>query len=119
MFPQVVSHNEPLVKKVEDVRASVKWQLKKVTCLAAAVGNVKMDDEQLRQNIMMSLNFLVSLTKKGWHNIKSVTIKTTMGKPVKLLWATWKVLGDSYLTQLAKLCFLTDGDNFMLVLLGS
>jgi len=34
---------------------------------------------------MMSLNFLVSLLKKGWHNLRTVHVKTTMGKSVKLL----------------------------------
>jgi large subunit ribosomal protein L10Ae len=85
MFPQVVSHNETLLNKVEDVRSSVKFQLKKVTCMASAVGNATMTDEELRTNIMMSLNFLVSLLKKGWHNLKSVNIKSTMSKAVKLL----------------------------------
>ena len=85
MFPQVVSHNETLVNKVEDVRSSVKFQLKKVTCMASAVGNATMSDEELRTNIMMSLNFLVSLLKKGWHNLKSVNIKSTMSKAIKLL----------------------------------
>lgn len=84
-FPQVVSHNEPLAAKVEDFRASVKFQLKKVTCLATAVGNVEMTDDELKTNILMSLNFLASLLKRGWHNIKTITIKSTMGKPVKLL----------------------------------
>merc|ERR1712127_467902 len=85
MFPTVVGHAEPLGFKVEDTRASVKWQLKKVTCLNAAVGSQQMDDEMLKTNIMMSLNFLVSLLKKGWHNIKSVHIKSTMSKSVKML----------------------------------
>ena len=85
MFPQVVSHNEALLTKVEDVRSSVKFQLKKVTCLASAVGNATMTDEELRTNIMMSLNFLVSLLKKGWHNLKSVNIKSTMSTAIKLL----------------------------------
>ena len=81
-FPQVVSHDNPLAAKVADTRASVKFQLKKVTCMAAAVGNVEMDDEELKTNIMMALNFLASLLKKGWHNLKSVYIKTTMGKSI-------------------------------------
>lgn len=85
MFPQVVTHNEPLLGKVEDIRSSVKWQLKKVTCLAAAVGSANMSDDELRVNVMMSLNFLVSLLKKGWHNCKSVHIKSTMSKSIKLL----------------------------------
>jgi large subunit ribosomal protein L10Ae len=84
-FPQPVTHSEPLAKKIDDVRSTVKWQLKKVTCMNVAVGHENMDDEQLRQNIVMSLNFLASLLKKGWHNLKSVHIKTTMGKSVSIL----------------------------------
>jgi len=53
--------------------------------MASAVGNATMTDEELRTNIMMSLNFLVSLLKKGWHNLKSVNIKSTMSKSIKLL----------------------------------
>ena len=48
MFPQVVAHNEPINIKVEDYRSSVKWQLKKVTCLNAAVGSEGMSDDELR-----------------------------------------------------------------------
>jgi large subunit ribosomal protein L10Ae len=84
-FPQPVTHAEPLKKKIEDVRGTVKWQLKKVTNLNVAVGHQDMDDEQLRANIVMALNFLVSLLKKGWHNMKAINIKMTMGKAVKIL----------------------------------
>ena len=84
-FPQVVTHNQSLASSVADTRASIKFQLKKVTCMATAVGHVEMDDEELKSNIMMSLNFLASLLKKGWHNIKSIYIKTTMSPATKLL----------------------------------
>ena len=84
-FPTVVSGKENLAQKVVDTRASVKFQLKKVTCLNTAVGHVEMEDDELKSNIMMSLNFLASLLKKGWHNIKSVYIKSTMSPSVKLL----------------------------------
>jgi len=85
MFPQPVTKAEPLRKKIDDVRSSVKWQLKKVTNLNVAIGNEEMEEEQLRQNIVMALNFLVSLLKKGWHNMKSINIKMTMGKAAKIL----------------------------------
>ena len=85
MFPQPVSHNVPLKTKVNEIRSTVKWQLKKVTCMNVAAGNEEMTTEQLRSNITTALNFLASLTKKGWHNIKTVNIKTTMGKAVKVL----------------------------------
>jgi large subunit ribosomal protein L10Ae len=85
MFPQPVTHNEPIEKKINDVKGSIKWQLKKVTCLNVAAGNETMTDDELRQNIVMALNFLASLLKKQWHNLKSINIKTTMGKAVKVL----------------------------------
>ena len=85
MFPQVVTHADDLRSKVDDTRASIKFQLKKATCMNVAIGNEKMTEEELRQNINMGINFLVSLLKKGWHNLKSVHIKTTMGKPFKLI----------------------------------
>ena len=83
-FPAPVTHNVSLAAAVEDIRSSVKWQLKKVTCMSAAVGNETMDNEMLRTNITMSINFLVSLLKKGWHNLMSVTIKATMSPSVKI-----------------------------------
>merc|ERR1712139_170746 len=79
MFPAPVTKNDPIAKKIDDVRGSVKWQLKKVTNLNTAIGNEEMTDEQLRANIVMSLNFLASLMKKQWHNMKSINIKMTMG----------------------------------------
>ena len=85
MFPQVVTHADDLRTKVDDTRASIKFQLKKATCMNVAIGNEKMTEEELRQNINMGINFLVSLLKKGWHNLKSVHIKTSMGKPFKLI----------------------------------
>ena len=85
MFPTAVSHNQPLLISVDDMRASVKFQLRKVTCMGVAAGREDMTDDELRQNLMMCLNFLVSLLKKGWHNLKSVHIKCSMGKAVKLL----------------------------------
>jgi large subunit ribosomal protein L10Ae len=84
-FPTPVTHQIPLQTTIGDTRSSVKFQLKKVTCLAQCVGHEKMEQEDLRQNIMMSINFLVSLLKKGWHNIKSVHIKATMSPSIKLL----------------------------------
>lgn len=85
MFPAPVTKNDPVAKKIDDVRGSVKWQLKKVTNLNVAAGNELMEDEQIRQNTVMALNFLASLLKKGWHNVKSIHIKETMGKSIRVL----------------------------------
>lgn len=83
-FPTPISHAEDLEKKVTEVKSTIKFQLKKVLCLGVAVGHVQMTDDQLLANIMLSINFLISLLKKNWQNVKSLTIKSTMGKPIRL-----------------------------------
>ena len=83
-FPLVIKGNEQVKVKVDEQLASVKFQLKKVLCLGVAVANIDMTEEQIRQNLNMTINLLISLFKKGWNNIKSLYIKTTMGKPVSL-----------------------------------
>jgi large subunit ribosomal protein L10Ae len=83
-FPTPVTHSDNLLDKANELRATIKFQLKKVLCLGVAVGHVEMSDEELLANIMLSVNFLVSLLKKNWQNVKSLFIKTTMGAPVRL-----------------------------------
>lgn len=83
-FPTLVTHNDSLEAKVMEIRSSVKYQLKKVLCLGVAVGNVGMSERELFINIQMAVNFLVSLLKKNWQNVKTLYIKSTMGKPVRL-----------------------------------
>ena len=84
MFPQVITHKEPLKDKVEEIKHSIKFQLKKVLCMAIPVGNDTQTEEEIQTNLTMSVNFLISMLKKGWNNVKSLTIKTTMGKPYTL-----------------------------------
>ena len=66
------------------MRATVKYQLKKVLCLGVAVGHIGQNDRELYVNIQMATNFLVSLLKKNWQNVKSLNIKSTMGPPFRL-----------------------------------
>ena len=83
-FPLVIQTNDDVKAKINESLSSVKFQLKKVLCLGVAIGHVDMTEDQIRQNLSMSINYLVSLLKKQWNNIKSLYIRTTMGKPVKI-----------------------------------
>jgi len=78
-FPTVVSANDSLENKVNEVKAQVKFQMKKVMCLNVAVGNVALTKEENMTNIKLSCNFLASLLKKNWQNIKVIYLKSTMG----------------------------------------
>ncbi|KAA8911975.1 hypothetical protein TRICI_003661 [Trichomonascus ciferrii] len=83
-FPTPVSHSEDLSLKITEVKSTIKFQLKKVLCLAVAVGNVEMEEDQIVSQIMLACNFLVSLLKKNWQNVGSLVIKSTMGPPFRI-----------------------------------
>ena len=147
--------------QVNEIKASVKFQLKKVLCMGVAIGNVAMEDKEVYVNTQarprtlpltrelhwhlymaaclvlhvpvsacstaagcnvpvsatrhatlwvaaiaaqckcissrradcgawlvwgaqMSVNFLVSLLKKNWQNVRCLYIKSSMGKPYRL-----------------------------------
>ena len=83
-FPLAMAEGEKIAAKIEEVRHTVKFQSKKASCMGTALGNVETGEENLRQNITTGINFLVSLMKKGWQNVGTLHIKTTMGKSIKI-----------------------------------
>lgn len=83
-FPTLLTHNENMLAKVDEVKATIKLQMKKVLCLAVAIGHVDMPADLLAQNVNLAINFLISLLKKNWQNIRSLHIKSTMGPPQRL-----------------------------------
>jgi len=83
-FPAILGAGDDMNAKIDEMKMTIKFQMKKVLCLAIAVGNVEMSEDQLAQNINMSINFLVSLLKKQWQNVRSLHIKSTMGRPIRL-----------------------------------
>merc|ERR1712097_74584 len=53
-FPTMVTHQDDMVGKTNDIKAMVKFQMKKVLCLNVAVGNVSMTEDQVVQNLNLS-----------------------------------------------------------------
>jgi len=78
-MPIPVPEAEAIKPKVDELLNTVKFQMKKVLCLNAAIGHVGLSEEDLRQNVTLAINFLVSLLKKNWQNVKALYIKSTMG----------------------------------------
>lgn len=64
---------------MDQLKATIKFQMKKVMCLNTAVGNVSQTEDEIVLNVQLASNFLASLLKKGWQNIKVMYIKSTMG----------------------------------------
>lgn len=81
-FPTIISENENIVDKIDQLKKTVRFQMKKVLNLNVTVGSVSLPAFQLEDNIIVAIHFLISLLedKKGWGNIKKLYIKSTMGK---------------------------------------
>jgi len=80
-FPTRVLSGENPQAKIDEVKGTIKFQLKKVMCMSLAVANVSLDAQAVSVNLQLAVNFLITLLKKGWQNIKVLYIKSTMGPP--------------------------------------
>merc|ERR1711972_69355 len=83
-LPLQVPASEKIVDKIQELHYSCRWRMKKVPWLAQGVGVDNLKDEEIRQNVNKSLNFLMSLLPKGWHNIRTVHVKYGMGRPQRI-----------------------------------
>jgi len=85
-FPTVVGANENITEKMESVKASVKFALKskKSLCLGVPIANLAMAPKDVGNNIVMAVNFVVTLLPKGWQQVKRLYIKSTMGPPFRV-----------------------------------
>ena len=68
-FPSLLTHNKTMMAQIDEVKSMIKFQMKKLLCLAVAVSNMKMTDDD---SIHLAVNFLVSLLKKNWQNIRAL-----------------------------------------------
>ena len=78
-FPTLIAPGQDLNEALDTLKATIKFQMKKVMCLNVAVGNVSQTEEEVLLNVQLASNFLASLLKKAWQNIKVMYIKSTMG----------------------------------------
>jgi len=85
-FPSVLGNNDNIMEKVNEQKASIKFQLKskKNMVLGVPVGNVAMTEAEVLNNTNLAINFLVSLLKKNWQNIRKLYVKSTMGPPFRI-----------------------------------
>ncbi|KAI2503837.1 Ribosomal protein L1p/L10e family [Fragilaria crotonensis] len=83
-FPTLLASGDDMQEKVDEVKSTIKFQMKKVMCLNVAVGNVGMDKNKIIVNTQLAANFLASLLKKQWQNIGQIFVKTTMGPSIQI-----------------------------------
>mmetsp|Transcript_27065 Transcript_27065/g.48931 ORF Transcript_27065/g.48931 Transcript_27065/m.48931 type:complete len:230 (-) Transcript_27065:140-829(-) len=83
-FPTLLASGDDMQEKIDEVKSTIKFQMKKVMCLNVAVANVEMDKQHIIVNTQLAANFLVSLLKKQWQNIGVIYIKSTMGPAIQI-----------------------------------
>mmetsp|Transcript_6153 Transcript_6153/g.13646 ORF Transcript_6153/g.13646 Transcript_6153/m.13646 type:complete len:225 (+) Transcript_6153:151-825(+) len=83
-FPVPLARDEDLAMKIMECQCKVQFRLKRELTLGTCVGHVDMLPAELLTNCLVAVNFLVSLLKRNWWNVKSLHLKTTMGKPIRL-----------------------------------
>jgi len=83
-FPTLLASGDDMQEKIDEMKATIKFQMKKVMCLNVAVGNVEMDKQQIIVNTQLAGNFLASLLKKQWQNIGCMYVKSTMGPSIQI-----------------------------------
>lgn len=85
-FPTVLGERDDIPSKIDDLASTVKFQLKskKALCIGMAIGNISQSDDEIAVNVMLACNFLASLLKKQWQQIKRLHIKSTMGPSFRI-----------------------------------
>jgi large subunit ribosomal protein L10Ae len=100
-FPVLVNNDEDLGAKIDELKGTIKFQMKKVLTLGVAVGHVGMVPEQLLQNISQSVNFLVSLLKKVCSDTLQFMCVVTSIFGICILW-TSKAIACHLLTRVCR-----------------
>lgn len=69
-------------EKIDNLRNTISIQLKESPSIKCKIGEEDMDDEQIIDNANAVVNRVLDMLPQNEHNIKSVIVKLTMGKPV-------------------------------------
>jgi len=83
-FPTLLAPSDDMQEKIDEIKATIKFQMKKVMCMNVAVGNVELGKKENIVNVQLAANFLASLLKKQWQNIGVIYIKSTMGPSMQI-----------------------------------
>jgi large subunit ribosomal protein L10Ae len=83
-FPTLLSSSDDMQSKINEVKSTIKFQMKKVMCMNVAVGNTELSKQENTVNVQLAANFLASLLKKQWQNIGVMYIKSTMGPAMQI-----------------------------------
>jgi len=82
-IPTPVPPNAPIEAMITRTRTAVRVRSRATLAVAAKVGDRKLSDADLADNILAMVAAVQKKLPSGDRNIRAVIVKTTMGKPVK------------------------------------
>ena len=80
----VIKPNENIEEFVARLNRIIKVEMKKSLLMQLKVGKKSQSPEDLMTNIESVLHFIETKLPNGYNNIKSIFVKTSMGKPVRV-----------------------------------
>jgi len=83
-MPTPVSPTANIAEHIKKSRKTVMVRLRGQPVLQCRIGTDEMPEEQVAENIRAVLGRLEGKLKRGFRNVESIYIKTTMGLPVKI-----------------------------------
>ncbi len=83
-MPTPVPPTANIEDQINKHRKTVLVRLRGQPVLQCSVGNEKMSDEEISENVQAVIRRVEGKLKRGIKNIRTVRLKTTMGSPVKI-----------------------------------
>ena len=82
-IPSPVPPNSPIEAMINRMRTAVRVRSRGSLGVMAKVGDAKLTDGELAENIVAVVSAVTKKLPNGDRNIKTIMVKTTMGKPAK------------------------------------
>jgi large subunit ribosomal protein L1 len=80
----IISNPEDLKITIERYLKVIRIQLKKQPTVQVKIGKKSMEQEKLLENLKTVVNYIADQMPHKFNNIKSMYLKTTMGRPIKI-----------------------------------
>ena len=82
-IPSPVPPNSPIEAMINRTRTAIRVRSRGSLGVMAKVGDAKLSDAELAENIVAVVNAVAKKLPNGDRNIRTIMVKTTMGKPAK------------------------------------
>jgi len=83
-MPTPVPPTANMPTEIEKRRKTVQVRLRGQPILQCVVGTEEMGDKEIAENVMTVIRRIEGKLKRGIKNVRSISLKTTMGSPVKI-----------------------------------